>query len=528
MKNRMRMLCIFLILFTMISNLEAHSWGNGSSSSIDYPYYGIHDAIADIAYQKLKNYNETIAQWITDFYFNSNGEKWGDYEYSFNKGSDNWLGYTDDPDSHFKDWRNHMYYVHPYEDHDERGAPDRIQQLYNWVVGNLTSWIKNGRPTRSEDEHKATYAAGLLTHYFSDISQFGHTDYTKQDHTYADSSTYHNNYESRRIGKAFLDQLLSDLNSYDFEVSITVTSPKDIAIQLATWVNSYDGTTVLYYDAPIGKDVIVGSTYAQMLTDYVKNYDSGLEYLGARGYTQQLYQQTLSHIKATVGNLTRILYTAYKAAESAQTKSTIDGIGSKVIYAPSNTVYFIFADPDRMTLPEASYDRLAGSIIYGLTTNKQNQGFDNNNAWVSQNEVDRGKLLLTNKCFLFFGGPYPHWSVKYYENAGLSPIYFYHDSTTHQWQFKDRSNIVIAYLPDDTDWNHTDMFVIESFMDEDGNTIFIFYGFTWKGTWASAIYFQDYMFGNIENYENSYYIFQWSDQNDDAPQANEIIQVATA
>lgn len=334
-------------------NLEVHGWGNGSSLSKDYPYYGIHDAIADIAYQKLKNHNETVAQWITDFYLNSDGKKWGDYEHSFKKGSDNWLGYTDDPDSYFKDWSNHMYYVHPYGIYDEREAPDRVQQLYNWIIGNLTNWIKNGRPTRSEDEHKAAYSAGLLTHYFSDITQFGHTDYTKQDHTnvLTGSGTYHNNYESRQIGTAFLDQLLSDLSAYDFDVNI-ITNPKDIAIQLATWVNSYDGTTVLYYDAPAGKYVTVGSTYAQMLTDYVNNYDSGLKYLGAKGYTQQLYQQTLSHIRATVGNLTRILYTAYKVAESVQTKSKISINSSKlsltlssslevsgsIIPSPSNTV----------------------------------------------------------------------------------------------------------------------------------------------------------------------------------------------
>ncbi|MCP8308795.1 MAG: hypothetical protein H3Z54_08905 [archaeon] len=382
LKNTTKVLCIFLILFAMMPNLEVYGWGNGSYSSIDYPYYGIHDAIADIAYQKLRNHNETMTQWITDFYLDSNGQKWGDYEYSFNRSSDNWLGYTDDPDSYFRDWSNHMYYVHPYGTHDERGAPDRVQQLYNWIVGNLTNWIKNGRPTRSEDEHKAAYAAGLLTHYFSDLTQFGHTDYTKQDHTNVliGSGTYHNNYESRQIDKAFLDQLISDLESYDFEVSTIVTSPKDITIQLAEWVNSYNGTTVLYYDAPIGENVLVGSTYAQMLTDYVNNYNSELKYLGARGYTQQLYQQTLSHIKAAVGNLTRILYTAYKVAESAQTESEITinlstltlTLGSSlevsglIIPSPSNAVQvtLTFIQPDGRVLTYIANSTSTGSYSY--------------------------------------------------------------------------------------------------------------------------------------------------------------------
>jgi len=101
LKNLIAIMCISLIILAIMPNSEAHAWGNGSSNNIDYPYYGIHDAIADVAYQKLKDHNETIAQWITDYYLNSNGEKWGDYGYSFNYGSDNWLGYTDDPDSYF-------------------------------------------------------------------------------------------------------------------------------------------------------------------------------------------------------------------------------------------------------------------------------------------------------------------------------------------------------------------------------------------------------------------------------------------
>ncbi|MCP8315319.1 MAG: hypothetical protein H3Z51_00455 [archaeon] len=363
-------------------NLEVYGWGNGSYSSIDYPYYGIHDAIADTVYQKLKNHNETMAEWITDFYLDSNGLKWGDYEYSFKRSSDNWLGYTDDPDSYFMDWSNHMYYVHPYGTHDERGAPDRVKQLYNWVVGNLTNWIKNGRPTRSEDEHKAAYAAGLLAHYFSDIAQFGHTDYTKQDRTnvLVGSGTYHNNYESRQIDTAFLNQLLADLSAYNFDIDVIIMNPKDITIQLAEWVNSYDGTTVLYYDAPIEENVLVGSTYAQMLTDYVNNYDSELEYLGARGHTQQLYQQTLSHIRAAVGNLTQILYTAYKVAESAQTESEITinlstssltlgsslEVSGTIIPSPSNTVQvtLTFIQPDEGVLTYTVNSTSTGSYSY--------------------------------------------------------------------------------------------------------------------------------------------------------------------
>lgn len=59
-----------------------------------------------------------------------------------------------------------MYYVHPYGTHDERGVP-RIQQLYDWLLGNWTNWIRDSRPERSEDDHKAAYVAGIASSLLS-------------------------------------------------------------------------------------------------------------------------------------------------------------------------------------------------------------------------------------------------------------------------------------------------------------------------------------------------------------------------
>jgi len=35
--------------------------GDGSYKNVTYSYYGIHDAITDVSYQKLKNHNESVA-----------------------------------------------------------------------------------------------------------------------------------------------------------------------------------------------------------------------------------------------------------------------------------------------------------------------------------------------------------------------------------------------------------------------------------------------------------------------------------
>lgn len=326
-----------LILLTL-SPARAYGWGNGSSSSTIYPYYGIHDIIADTAYQKLRDYNATVASWITEYYLNPGGSKWGDYRYSFGQGSDNWLSYTDDPDSHYQDWKNHTYEVHG----TQRGSPKRIEQCYDWVVANLTRWILCGRIPRpipadfyanaplmltaSEYAHRAAYAAGLLTHYLSDLSQFGHTDYTEKDHSHPFydplDSTYHGYYESVSISENLLSKLLNDLGGYTFKVDEMVGNAESLAESFARWINAHEGNSAPYVDKGDGM-VIVGSTYRQMLTSFVTNYDAGLMYLGARGYNTTLYDSTLRHISAAVGNITQLFYSAYQEAE--ERAATIGG-----------------------------------------------------------------------------------------------------------------------------------------------------------------------------------------------------------
>lgn len=60
-----------------------------------------------------------------------------------------------------------------------------------------------------------------------------------------------------------------------------------------------------------------------------------------------------------------------------------------------------------------------------------------------------------------------------------------------------------------------DMFVVESFIDNSGNNIFIVYGYGWKATFAGGKFFKFIIYPNIENYTGSYYVFEWIDLNGD-------------
>ncbi|MGC8913261.1 MAG: Ig-like domain-containing protein [Thermoplasmata archaeon] len=361
---------LFLLLFP-VSAINTSGWGNGSGSNPTYPYYGVHDVIADIAYKNLKNYNATMAKWITDWYVQDGG----DFQASFNSGSsaptahDNYLAYTDDPDSAIQDWENHLYYVH---NGGSQGAPARVAQLYQELVSNLTNYLKNGSQKWSKEEHYAVYYAGLLSHYLADVTQYGHTEYTKKDHSNPsynpDGETYHGYYESACWGTAGISALISALNAQQYNIDEHVSDISNLTMSLAKWVNSHDGTTTEFTDID-GTHYFLGTTYVYLLNRFTSQYDSGITYNGMRGYDAQLWSVTVEHISAAVANLTHIYYTAYITALASldTVKPTIN------ITAPANN-----------------------SVIYTLTLNVSGTAFDNYGVKKVEISTDALHWLLCN------------------------------------------------------------------------------------------------------------------------------------
>ena len=202
-----------------------------------------------------------------------------------------------------------------------------------------------------------------------------------------------------------------------------------------------------------------------------------------------------------------------------------------VIELAENQAYFIYADPHRMTRTVAAYDVASGSIVYGMCQNMQNQGFDTNPIWVSQNEPDRGRLLLQNQTVLMFGGPCPNWCVSYLKECRLTPTYFVEeqqsDGTHFKFVEKSTGAVKVDELAYSIDFEHEDYFVVMSLIDQNNNRVFVSYGFDWKGTWSAGIYLKA-IYSNIQAYTNSYYVFHWVDSNADGiPQPNEMAQIAT-
>jgi hypothetical protein len=159
--------------------------------------------------------------------------------------------------------------------------------------------------------------------------------------------------------------------------------------------------------------------------------------------------------------------------------------------------------------------------MYGLATNPQTQSFTSGNTLT----LESGELntsAIKNATTIFFGGPCPQKTVGYYETVGVTPVKFAPNET--HYTFVTQSSVTIASLSKAlVNSGHEDLFVIEVLMDKT-NLIVIMYGFTWKGTWASGLYFKEAISKNFNGFSERCYVFHWIDDigQNGIPESSEI------
>lgn len=198
-------------------------------------------------------------------------------------------------------------------------------------------------------------------------------------------------------------------------------------------------------------------------------------------------------------------------------------IGSKILKAPQNTVHFFYRNPKESTSIETTYDAVAEGIIYGLTVNPQKQSFTSTGCLT----LESGELntsMISNCAAVFFGGPCAQKTVGYYEDTGLTPVRFAANET--HYMFIAQNNVIVASLSREAvNSGHEDLFVIEVLTDET-NVIVIMYGFTWKGTWASGVFFKETISKDFNDYAEKCYVFHWVDDAgmNEIPESSEIHQ----
>jgi len=185
---------------------------------------------------------------------------------------------------------------------------------------------------------------------------------------------------------------------------------------------------------------------------------------------------------------------------------------------PSNTVYFA---------PTGNiYDDSTLYAFYAYKANPQVIAPPTQNP-ASNNTLDPdGKPLFTENI-ITFGGRVANRMVRYYEDAGIARVAFL-DNGTH-YVFSNVSNAVYLYAVNKAAYNsaNKDYFVLQTYKDGD-RYVLSEWGINAEGTYAGGVCFIDIIIPNIGNYTNQYYIYSWTDTNNDTrPQREEIALVTS-
>ena len=345
----MALLAVLLMVAVPATSFSSQAWGNGSSASVEFTNFGIHDITCDIALRTATYTSPELLTWMTDWYIRNET----DYGYSFDgdndllgpTSTDNINAYTDDPDSYWKDWDNHTLDLHPRSGWDppEGDAARRVSQLYNQTVYHIYSWLMNGSMRWDLDQHYAAYYGGLMAHYLMDITQFGHTDWTRLDHSNPpgydpQGATYHSYYEAQTWTDQALRTIHVDLMGYPLPEPERVSDPAQTVRDLAGFVNGRHGPDVQFQDIDLNT-VTLGSTYVLMLENFTSNWDAGVTYNSARGFDEELWNLSEENMVAGMNNLTNLWTSAYLDASDQFLVNAADIVVEGVGFSPNGTIF---------------------------------------------------------------------------------------------------------------------------------------------------------------------------------------------
>jgi len=190
----------------------------------------------------------------------------------------------------------------------------------------------------------------------------------------------------------------------------------------------------------------------------------------------------------------------------------ISDIQSNIFNAPENSVYFV---------PTGNiYDDSALYAFYAYKENPQILAPPTQSSASSAYLDEEGSPLFTGNI-VTFGGRLANRMVVYYEDAGIALVGYGWNGTHHLFtRISDGSHLYAVegstYIASEKDY-----FVFQVYRDGD-RYIFSEWGICAEGTYAGGACFIDIIYPNLQEYLNQYYIYSWTDiNNDDMPQSNE-------
>jgi hypothetical protein len=142
----------------------------------------------------------------------------------------------------------------------------------------------------------------------------------------------------------------------------------------------------------------------------------------------------------------------------------------------------------------------------------QNEATDTNTELI---DPGTGRFRLKDKIIILAGGPVVNAPIHYHEHDRITSVYWKSVNGVNYWCLPNDTMIegtALSYLEMK---QGQDMFVIQSFIENADNKFLVIYGYGWKGTFAGGKFFKFVVYPNIIQYTNSYYIFKWTDNNND-------------
>jgi serine protease AprX len=195
----------------------------------------------------------------------------------------------------------------------------------------------------------------------------------------------------------------------------------------------------------------------------------------------------------------------------------------QIVNANPNSVYFIYPDYQGSKPPGVGYalvtDWSATGFIAGMCSNPQIETTDTDPAVIN---TATGKPIVSNKIIVLLGGPLVNSAVNYYEDNRITPVYW-KGAGGLRWHLSDGTELTSTRLTWAEVNSGQDIFVVETFIDADGNTVLIVYGNTWQGSFVGGRFYKFIMSMNPTIYDVSWYHFKWIDSDgDDFADVNEV------
>ena len=211
---------------------------------------------------------------------------------------------------------------------------------------------------------------------------------------------------------------------------------------------------------------------------------------------------------------------SHSAFISFTVTTPLSSLATLLLNAPTNSVYFIFPDGNSAHSKPSGVgyasvtDWTALGFVYGSLTNMpQIVTLDTNTNYVDQTT---GQPKLSNSIIVLFGGPVVNSVVHYYEANRIASL---HWSLVGGWSsgteyYFNRAGQPVASMSVQTvGGGSQDMGLIEAFVDQNGNTVIVFSGFGWKGTFVSGLFFKTALISQLPTMTDSWYIYSWADSN---------------